>query len=119
MDINDIKELLQAYFDAGFASDGEGMAKVFHDGSHLYGRNEERELIFWDKDTFVKIVDTPVPEFPRFDEILSIDFTGDHTAVARVKVRVGDTLYTDILGLMILDGKWGIIAKVFTGVPVS
>ena len=117
MDLNEIKELLQAYFDTGYAADGTGMAKVFHDGSHLYGRGDDGELIFWDKDTFVNIIENKEPEYARNDEIISIDFTGESTAVARVKVRVGDKIYTDILSLMKLDGKWGIIAKVFTSVP--
>ena len=124
MDANEIKKVIQAYFDTGYDADGEGMADVFHDVAHLYSCDENGGLINWDKGFFVNIVGTSVPGasengYPRYDEILSIDFTGENTAVARVKVRVGDTVYTDILSFLRIDGKWGIIAKVFTGAPAD
>jgi hypothetical protein len=121
MDVNEIKKVIQAYFDTGYASDGAGMSEVFHDAAHLYSRGEDGSLIDWNKDFFIKLVGSgaPDPGYPRYDEILSIDFTGENTAVARVKVRVQDTIYTDILCFIYLDGKWRIISKVFTGVPVG
>ena len=124
MDINEIKEVIQAYFDTGYVADGEGMSEVFLDGSHLYGRSNEGELILWDKEFFVNLVGssepgTADPGYPRYNEILSIDFTGENTAVARVKVRAGDTLYTDILSFLRLNDKWGIISKVFAGEPAE
>jgi hypothetical protein len=123
MDANKIKELLQIYFDVGYDGDGEGMRRVFHDAAHLYLRGEDGELVDWDLDTFVGIVSSNPPGasengYPRYDEVISIDFTGEHTAVARVKVRVQDTLYTDILSFLRLGDKWGIIAKVPAGVSV-
>jgi hypothetical protein len=77
-----------------------------------------------EKEFFVKLVgshgaDAPKPDYKRQDEILAIDFTGENTAVARVKLRVGNTLFTDILSFMRLDNKWAVISKVFSGVPVS
>jgi len=124
MDANEIKKVIQAYFDTGYAADGEGMAEVFHDVAHLYSCGADGSLINWDKDFFVNIVGSSEPGesehgYPRYDEILSIDFTGENTAVARVKVRVKDNIYTDILSFLRLDGKWGIIAKVFTGVAAD
>ena len=124
MDVEGVKEVIQAYFDSSYMADGEGMAEVFHDGSHLYFHGEGGALTDWDKDFFVELVGSKEPGtsesgFPRYDEILSIDFTGEDTAVARVKIRVSDTLYTDILCFMRLNGKWGVMSKVFTGVPVD
>jgi len=124
MEINEIKKVIQAYFDTGYAADGEGMAEVFHDVAHLYSCEEDGSLINWDKDFFVnRVGSSPKGDseqgYPRYEEILSIDFTGENTAVARVKVRVKDTLYTDILSFLRLNGKWGIIAKVFTGVAAD
>ena len=120
MDTNEIREVIQAYFDTGYFSDGEGMSKVFHDAAHLYSRGEDGNLVDWSKEFFVNLVGSgsSEPGYPRYDEILSIDFTGENTAVARVKVRVMDTIYTDILCFLRLNGKWGIISKVFTGVRV-
>ena len=124
MDRNAIEKVVQAYFDASYESDGAGMAEVFHDGSNLYFIGEGGELVIWDKDSFVDVVNAhPAGSselgYPRNDEILSIDFTDENTAVARVKMRVRETLYTDILCFLFLNGKWGVISKVFTGEPAD
>jgi len=124
MDNSKIREVIQTYFDASYESSREKMAQVFHDAAHIYGRTENGSLNDMDKGFFVKLVATPPDNTPgrayaREDEILSIDFTGDNTAVARVKLRVGDIRFTDMLCFMCLDGKWGVISKVFSGVPVT
>ena len=124
MDVNEIKEVIRAYFDTSYESDRDGMAEVFHDGSHLYFRGEDGGLLDWDKEFFMNVIETNPPGsgdpgYPRHDEILSIDFTGENTAVARVKIRVKDTLYTDILCFLKVGDKWGVISKVFTGEPAE
>ena len=124
MDSTEIKGIIQTYFDASFESSGEKMAQVFHGVAHIYGHGENGALIDMDKEFFVNLVGTPRPDstesaYPRQDEILSIDFTGENTAVARVKLRVRNTLFTDMLCFMRLNGKWGVISKVFSGVPVE
>ena len=124
MDSAEIKGIIQTYFDASFESSGEKMAQVFHDAAHIYGHGENGALIDMDKEFFVNLVGTPRPDspesvYPRQDEILSIDFTGENTAVARVKLRVRNILFTDMLCFMRLNGKWGVISKVFSGVPVE
>ena len=124
MDIDGIKKVIEAYFDAGYASSGAGMAEVFHDCAHLYMRDKDGSLIDWDKNFFVNLVNGESqgkdgPDYPRYNEILAIDFVDENTAVARVKVRVAETLYTDILCFLRLGGKWQIISKVFSGVPAQ
>ena len=124
MDSNEIKEVIQMYFDASYESNGEKMARVFHEPAHIYGHGEDGSLDDMSKDFFVKLVGTPRPDapatgYPRQDEILSIDFTGENTAVARVKLRVGNILFTDMLCFMRLNGNWGIISKVCSGVPIE
>jgi len=123
-DMNEIKRIIQTYFDASFEGSGEKMAQVFHSAAHIYGHGANGELNDMPKDFFVNLVGTPrpgmpKPEYPRQDEILAIDFTGENTASARVMLRVGTTLFTDMLCFMRLDGKWGVISKVFSGVQVS
>lgn len=124
MDSTEIRGVIQTYFDASFESSGEKMAQVFHDAAHIYGHGENSALNDMEKSFFVNLVGTPRPDvpgsdYPRQDEILSIDFTGENTAVARVKLRVGNTLFTDMLCFMRLNGKWGVISKVFSGVPID
>jgi hypothetical protein len=123
MDTIEIESVIQNYFDAIYENSGDKMSTVFHSVAHIYGHGEGGALRDMDKVSFVKLVDSqgadaPKPDYKRLDEILSIDFTGENTAAARVKVRVRNTLFTDILSFMRLDGKWAVIAKVFSGVPV-
>jgi len=118
MDEQGVREAIQGYFDAGDEINGDKMREVFYDIAHLYACGEDGELLAWDMDTFIGIMETNLPGYPPCNEIISIDFTSEDTAVARVKVRVMDTLYTDILSFIRLDGKWKVIAKVFAGVPV-
>jgi len=124
MNEKEIKAVIQNYFDAGYESSGEKMAEVFHDVAHIYGHDENGALRDMDKDMFVKLVgsgppDGQAPSYPRQDEILSIDFTGENTAVARLKLRVGNILFTDILSFMNISGKWVVISKLYSGVLVD
>ena len=118
-----ICEVIQLYFDASYEGSGEKMARVFHAPAHIYGRNSEGELTDTPKDAFVARVGAPRPAdrpvYPRQEEIISIDFTGQFTAVARVKLRVGQTLYTDVLSFMELGGEWRVIAKMLSGVRIN
>ena len=118
-DESGVREVIKAYFDTGYDA-SPGIADTMHDKALLYSfadNKPEGELRIWDKETFVKVATSVGHDYPRFDEITSIDFTGPNSAVARVKVRVQATLFTDILSLMRLDGKWQIMAKVFYGQP--
>jgi len=122
MDTTEIKKVIQLYFDGSYEGDGGKMDQAFHQAAHIYGHNPDGSLKDWPRDEFVKLVGSGPsgrPSFPREDEILSIDFTGENTAVARVKLRVHTTRFTDMLCFMRLDGKWGVIAKVFAGVQVE
>ena len=116
-----VKEVIQNYFDGCYFNDGEKIDKAFHKVAHIYGLDEDGKLIDWHRDHFLSMVGAPRPEgykrdHTQQDEILSLDFTGEHTACARVRLRVGRWLYTDVLCLLCLDGKWGIIAKMLSGV---
>ena len=124
MDKSEIESVIQTYFDASYESIGENMREVFHSVSHVYGHEEAGALRDMNREAFIKVVearrhDTPVPDHPKQNEIISIDFTSEKTAVARVKLRVGRIIFTDILSFIYLDGKWTIIAKLFAGVPVE
>ena len=124
MDNTEIKEVIQLYFDASYESDRAKMDKVFHAAAHIYGHNEDGTLRDMPRDVFVNRIGTADPNapkvsYPRDNEILSIDFTGDNTAVARVKLRVRNTMYTDVLSFIRTDGKWSVIAKLLSGVPVE
>jgi len=124
MNTDQIKDILQAYFNASYTHDGDKMLEIFHDAAHIFGLEENGTLSDKNKYEFAARVsghrtESPSIEFPRYEEILSIDFTGDNTAVARVKLRVMNTIFTDILSFARIEGKWGILCKILSGVPVE
>jgi len=121
METNEIKEVIQTYFDAGYESDGEKMRTAIHNAAHTYVHDERGALMDRDKETFIKLVESGKSNapYPRQEEILSIDFTSENTAVALVKVRIGKILFTDVLSFIRLDGKWTIISKLAAGEPVE
>ncbi len=124
MDRKAIERVIQNFFDASYAADPEKMSGVFHSEMQFFGFDRDGNLVKRSKDSFVdgyraNAKDPAWPDFPRVNEILSIDFTGENTAVSRTRVRIRNTLYTDIFCFMRLGGEWRIIAKVASGVPVE
>ena len=112
------------YFDASYDNDGEKMIQVFHRVAHVYSRGEDGRLSDMDRDAFTNRVgsgkdNAAKDKYPRYNEILSIDFTGENAAVARVKIRVRNTIFTDILSFIRFEGKWVIISKLASGVPAE
>ena len=123
MDTSEIMTAIQTYFDACYFNSAEKRREVFHSAAHIYRRDNDGTLIDRDREQFItsKTLETSGPQntdFPRQDEIISIDFTGENTAVVRVKLRVKNILFTDILSFIYLDGKWTIISKLASGVPI-
>ena len=122
MDTTEIIEVLELYFDGCYEGDGDKITKVFHDSAHVYGHAPDGSLSDTPKADFVKLVSSMpdgTPSYPREDKIISIDFTGENTAIAQVQIRVFNTLFTDMLCFMRVDGKWGVIAKVYSGVSIE
>ena len=122
MDIDEIKSIIQLYFDGSYEGNRDKMDKVFHQAPHVYGHAQDGSLTDMPRDRFVDHVGSRPADSPlyvREEEILSIDFTGEKAAVARVKLRVNNTRFTDILSFMCIDGKWGVISKVFSGLRIQ
>jgi hypothetical protein len=122
MNRSDVEKVVNEFFDADYVRDADRLDKIFHEGSEFFALSKEGVLIRRTGKEFVNGFRNPGAthqEYPRFNEILSIDFTGENTAVARTKMRVGNTMYTDILCLMCINGVWGIIAKIASGVPIE
>jgi hypothetical protein len=122
MDEKGLRDAIQIYFDATNESSAEIMSEVFHDSAHLYGHEPDGALLDWDKSFFMGIMRSTKEasqgkEFPIVNDLLSIDFTSEKTAIVRLKVNVLDLIYTDILSFICLDGRWWIIAKLATLTP--
>lgn len=107
---------LQTYFDGLYHSDTERLAQIFHPQA-IYACATEGTLTYHTMATYFPVVDKrPAPASrnePRFDRILSIEFVGPVTAIAKVNCAIGPKAFTDLLTFVKLDGRWQIMAKVF------
>jgi hypothetical protein len=124
MEHKEIEQVIQNFFDASYAADVEKMKSVFHSEFQFFGFDKNGALVKKSKDSFIDSYrananDPVYPNFPRVNEIVSIDFTGENTAVSRTKIRIRNMLYTDVFCFMRLNGEWRIISKVAAGVPAE
>ena len=111
-----IIEVLHTYFDGLYHSDTQRLGKVFHPQA-IYACATDGTLLTYRMDEYFPVVDKrPAPASrndPRHDRILSIEFAGPVTALARVECAIAPKHFTDLLTLVRVDDRWQIIAKVF------
>lgn len=116
-----VVEALSIYFDGLYHSDTERLAKVFHPHA-LYVTTTEGAtanggpLVLTMAEYFPVVDRRPSPASrgeARQDRIVSIEFAGPVTAFARVECAIAPKVFTDLLTLIFVDGRWQIIAKVF------
>ncbi|MFF3327020.1 nuclear transport factor 2 family protein [Streptomyces sp. NPDC002889] len=121
-----VTDALLAYFDGLHHGDIDTLAQVFHPGA-VYATATEGHLLRLTLDEYLPVVSRREPPVarrePRRDRIVSIEFAGPVTAMARVECAIGPRHFTDFLTLVLVDGRWQIIAKVFhfetAGVPAA
>lgn len=112
----EIAEALCLYFDGLHFSDPERLTQVFHPDARYVCATDD-PLIQLGMGEYVPIVAArPSPASRgerRRDRILSIELAGPVTAAVRVECAIGPKLFTDLLTMIRVDGRWQIIAKVF------
>jgi 4-oxalocrotonate tautomerase len=112
----EIVDALRIYFEGLYRSDTKMLAQVFHPQA-IYACASEGQLLYLTMDQYFPVVDKrPAPASrgePRADRILSIEFAGPVTAIAKVNCAIGARAFTDLLTFVKLDGRWQIMAKVF------
>jgi hypothetical protein len=115
-DAEAVNSLLMRYFEGLYRSDTALLASVFHPRA-LYASATSGELVALDMATYFPVVDArPSPASrseARHDRILSVEFHGPVTALARLECRIAPRHFTDLLSLVKVEGRWSIIAKVF------
>lgn len=108
--------VLQLYFDGLYHSDVERLGRALHPRA-IYATVTEGSLIYYTMDEYLPIVEARLSPASRgesrCDEIESIEFAGSAHAFARVRCAIGEKHFTDLLTLVIDEGRWQILSKVF------
>ncbi len=119
---NEISTALAAYFDGFYEGDIDKLKSIFHPACHLFTatdgplQDDDMETVY----ARVAGRDAPAKSGQkRQDHILSIDKSGAESALARVQIAIGPKLFTDYLSLLKIDGRWQIISKTYTYVPIA
>ncbi len=111
-----VRALLLDYFDGLYHSDTLRLRRSFHPQA-VYACATAGTPTILRMDEYFPIVERrPSPASKgeaRTDRIVSIDFVGPDTALAKVKCSIRPRHFTDLLSLIRVDGRWQIIAKVF------
>lgn len=113
---DEVAALLQVYFDGLYHSDTRRLRQAFHPQA-IYATASDGPLLALGMDAYFSLVDQrPAPASRgdvRHDRILSIEFVGPVTALAKVECAILPRHFIDLLTLVRVDGRWQIIAKVF------
>jgi hypothetical protein len=112
----EIAAVLQDYFDGLHHSDTTCLRRVFHPRA-VYACATGGSSLILGMDEYFPIVDArPSPASrgdARADRILSIEFVGPVTALAKLECAIRPKHFIDLLTLIRLDGRWQVISKVF------
>lgn len=112
----DVMSVLSDYFDGLYNCDTSKLSKAFHPMAH-YVCVTDGTFLRLTMDEYFPIVDQrPSPASrnePRHDRIVSIEFAGPVTAMARVECSIGPKFFTDFLTFVFINERWQIISKVF------
>ncbi len=118
----EIAEVLQDYFDGFYASDVKKLKGVFHPNCHLMSATAG-PLADDDMETVYARVTGRTPPAAenqkRLDAVLSIDKSGPEAALAKVQIAIGPKLFTDYLNILRIDGRWQIVSKIYSYVPIE
>ena len=118
----EIEKVLRDYFDGFYASDVDKLKGVFHPNCHLLSATGG-PLADDDMDAVYTRVSGRTPPAAvnqkRLDRVLSIDKAGPEAALAKVQIAIGPKLFTDYLNLLQIDGRWQIISKIYSYVPIE
>ena len=115
-DQDQIKAVIQTYFDCMYESDADKTRQAFHPDARITGFLPDG-LHSMSVEDFAGFVASQQPSpkdsgAPEVLEIISLDIAGA-TAVARVRDEYLGMTFLDSLSLLNSDGKWQIYNKLF------
>lgn len=114
--VQEIHEILLTYFDALYFGDTKLFAKIFHPQARLFSATGD-DFVEMSLDEYLALVSgrqSPADRGDRrADEILHISIPTSTTAHARVREIFLPKHFTDELTLVLADGQWKIVSKVW------
>lgn len=109
-------EAIQRYFDLMYECDITTFERVFRSSAQLHGFREG-QMTMWPAETYKDILSkrqSPKSQnAPRDEQVLLIDFASTSQALAKVRVRIGPTLFTDYLTFHRIGSDWLITSKAY------
>jgi len=109
-------EAIHRYFNLMYDCDVSKFDRVFRSTAQLHGFREG-QMTMWTADAYKDILskrESPKSQkSPREEHILLIDFASETQALAKVKVRIGATLFTDYLTYHHIGNDWMITSKAY------
>lgn len=112
--IDAVCQVVRDYLDGMVYGDETRLRRVFHPECIQIGHYQGR-FVYETLDQFIAAVkaERVLPEgTPYFNEIVSIDITGD-TAMVKVIDDYLDMRFTDYLTLIEHEGRWSIVSKTY------
>lgn len=111
-----ILSAIAGYFDLMYNADDQHFPEVFHPSSFIHGMRNG-SLVAWSAADFREVMrNRPSPAAmmsPRDQAILNIEHTEPDLAVAKVRVRIGQTGYIDTLVFHCISDEWLVTSKTF------
>jgi hypothetical protein len=111
-----VSQVLKNYFDGLYQCDTQLLRQVFHPAA-IYACATDGELLTLGMAEYFPIVDKRASPASRgdarTDRIVSIEFIGPVTALAKVQCSILPKHFTDLLSMVYVENRWQIIAKVF------
>ena len=105
---------VQRYFDLMYDCDVANFDRVFRSSAQLHGFRDG-QMTVWPAETYKAILSkrqSPKSRnAPREEQVLLVDFASPTQALAKVRVRIGPTVFTDYLTYHRIDGEWLITSK--------
>jgi hypothetical protein len=117
MIVNDIHHFLKDYFDVLQNQNMDLFDQVFHTDCVLYSTQNGQTVVRPYQVYRDMVQGRASPESvnaPRNDMILMVDVLSNEMALAKVQLRLFDSIMQDYLNLMKINGKWTVAAKHFT-----
>lgn len=114
--LQQIETAIQHYFDGLYEGNVERLAQVFHPQASLFMASEGGMVVVPVPEWFERVRGRPSPaaqELQRSDRIVMVDLLGPANAMVKVECQVAPKAYTDYLSLILIDGRWMIVAKAY------